>query len=121
MDPVEVMELNDDGLIQYHRVDWGWRGFAVLEKDAYRQKAASFELDQVVGCFGLSFGRVSRAAPGDCSCCPAQSGSRKASAKVELCLATQQESYDEMLAMGLPVNRAGITSPCRNSAYVFGL
>src|SRR5215469_6719462 len=28
MDFVEVMELNDDGLIQYHKVYWGWRGFA---------------------------------------------------------------------------------------------
>lgn len=40
MDFVEVMELNDDGLIQYHKVYWGWRGFAVLEKNEYRQKAA---------------------------------------------------------------------------------
>jgi hypothetical protein len=40
MDFVEVMELNDDGLIQYHKVYWGWRGFAVLQKDAYHRKAA---------------------------------------------------------------------------------
>ena len=40
MDFVEVIELNDDGLIQYHKVYWGWRGFAVLEKDEYHHKAA---------------------------------------------------------------------------------
>jgi hypothetical protein len=40
MDFVEVMELNDDGLIQYHKVYWGWRGFAVMQKDEYHQKAA---------------------------------------------------------------------------------
>ena len=40
MDFVEVMELNDDGLIQYHKVYWGWRGFAVLQKDEYQRKAA---------------------------------------------------------------------------------
>jgi hypothetical protein len=40
MDFVEVMELNDDGLIQYHKVYWGWRGFAVLAKDEYHRKAA---------------------------------------------------------------------------------
>ena len=37
MDFVEVMELNDDGLIQYHRVYWGWKGFQILKKDAYYQ------------------------------------------------------------------------------------
>jgi hypothetical protein len=35
MDFVEVMELNDEGLIQHHRVYWGWRGFDVLERDEY--------------------------------------------------------------------------------------
>lgn len=40
MDFVEVIELNDDGLIQYHKVYWGWRGFAVLAKDEYHRKAA---------------------------------------------------------------------------------
>ena len=40
MDFVEVMELNDDGLIQYRRVYWGWRGFAVLQKNEYHRKAA---------------------------------------------------------------------------------
>jgi hypothetical protein len=40
MDFVEVMELNDDGLIQYHEVYWGWRGFAVLQNDEYHSKAA---------------------------------------------------------------------------------
>ena len=40
MDFVEVMELNDEGLIQYHKVYWGWRGFAVLANDEYRRKAA---------------------------------------------------------------------------------
>jgi hypothetical protein len=40
MDFVEVMELNNDGLIQHHKVYWGWRGFAVLQKDEYHRKAA---------------------------------------------------------------------------------
>lgn len=40
MDFVESMELNDDGLIQYHKVYWGWRGFAVLLKDEYHSRAA---------------------------------------------------------------------------------
>ena len=40
MDFVEVMELNDDGLIQYHKVYWGWRGFRVLQRDEYQRKAA---------------------------------------------------------------------------------
>jgi hypothetical protein len=40
MDFVEVIELNDDGLIQYHKVYWGWRGFAVLQKNEYQRKAA---------------------------------------------------------------------------------
>lgn len=36
MDFVEVMELQD-GLIQRHRVYWGWFGVRVLQKDAYRR------------------------------------------------------------------------------------
>lgn len=35
MDFVESMELNDQGLIQYHKVYWGWRGCKVLQEDAY--------------------------------------------------------------------------------------
>jgi hypothetical protein len=34
MDFVEVMEI-DNGLIQQHRVYWGWFGFNVLKKDEY--------------------------------------------------------------------------------------
>jgi hypothetical protein len=37
MDFVEVMELNNEGLIQYHRVYWGWFGFGVLQRDEYHQ------------------------------------------------------------------------------------
>jgi len=37
MDFVEVMELNDAGLIQYHRVYWGWRGVKVIQDDGYHQ------------------------------------------------------------------------------------
>lgn len=40
MDFVEVMELNDEGLIQHHKVYWGWRGFAVMAKNEYSRKAA---------------------------------------------------------------------------------
>jgi hypothetical protein len=40
MDFVEVIELNDEGLIQYHKVYWGWRGFSVLAKNEYHRKAA---------------------------------------------------------------------------------
>lgn len=36
MDFVEVMEIKD-GLIQYHRVYWGWFGFKVLQADAYHR------------------------------------------------------------------------------------
>ena len=36
MDFVEVMEI-EDGLIQKHRVYWGWFGVNVLRKDQYRQ------------------------------------------------------------------------------------
>jgi hypothetical protein len=35
MDFVEVMELNDEGLIQNHRVYWGWFGFGVLARSEY--------------------------------------------------------------------------------------
>lgn len=35
MDFAEIMTLNDDGLIQSHRVYWGWRGVKVLQEDAY--------------------------------------------------------------------------------------
>ena len=34
MDFVEVMEVKN-GLIQNHRVYWGWFGFAILKKDQY--------------------------------------------------------------------------------------
>jgi hypothetical protein len=37
MDFVEVMELNDEGLIQYHRVYWGWYGFGVLQRNEYHR------------------------------------------------------------------------------------
>lgn len=37
MDFVESMELNNEGLIQRHRVYWGWRGVAVMLNDAYRR------------------------------------------------------------------------------------
>ena len=35
MDFVEVMHI-EDGLIQYHKVYWGWRGVQVLQRDEYR-------------------------------------------------------------------------------------
>lgn len=37
MDFVEVMELNDDGLIKRHCVYWGWFGFGVLKRDEYHK------------------------------------------------------------------------------------
>ncbi|HVV74210.1 MAG TPA: nuclear transport factor 2 family protein [Verrucomicrobiae bacterium] len=37
MDFVEVMDLNADGLIQHHRVYWGWFGVGVLQRDEYRR------------------------------------------------------------------------------------
>jgi hypothetical protein len=37
MDFVEVMELNEDGLIQKHRVYWGWYGFGVLKRNEYHK------------------------------------------------------------------------------------
>jgi hypothetical protein len=36
MDFVEVMEI-ENGLIQKHRVYWGWYGFNVMKKDQYRK------------------------------------------------------------------------------------
>jgi hypothetical protein len=39
MDFVEVMDLNEDGLIQRHCVYWGWFGFRVLQRDEYRRGA----------------------------------------------------------------------------------
>ena len=36
MDFVEAMELKD-GLIQHHRVYWGWFGGRILEEDGYRR------------------------------------------------------------------------------------
>jgi hypothetical protein len=36
MDFVEVMEI-ENGLIQKHRVYWGWVGFNVLKNDQYHQ------------------------------------------------------------------------------------
>lgn len=37
MDFVEVMDLNENGLIKHHRVYWGWKGFSVLKNDEYHQ------------------------------------------------------------------------------------
>jgi hypothetical protein len=42
MDFFEVMEVKD-GLIQAHRVYWGWRGFEVLKADAYFKQPAAVE------------------------------------------------------------------------------
>jgi len=36
MDFVEVMEL-ENGLIQCHRVYWGWKGFNVIKNDEYHR------------------------------------------------------------------------------------
>jgi hypothetical protein len=35
MDFFEVMEINDEGLIQHHRVYWGWFGVGVLQRNEY--------------------------------------------------------------------------------------
>lgn len=35
MDFVEVMEINDAGLIQHHSVYWGWFGVRVLQRNEY--------------------------------------------------------------------------------------
>lgn len=37
MDFAEIMNLNDQGLIQSHRVYWGWRGVKVMQDDAYHR------------------------------------------------------------------------------------
>jgi len=37
MDFVEAMELNDQGLIQRHRVYWGWYGVRVIQRDEYHR------------------------------------------------------------------------------------
>lgn len=37
MDFAEVMELNDEGLIQWHHVYWGWFGFRVLQRNEYHR------------------------------------------------------------------------------------
>ncbi|MDP3559395.1 MAG: nuclear transport factor 2 family protein [Legionellaceae bacterium] len=37
MDFIEVMEIND-GLIQYHRVYWGWCGFKVIKENRYHRE-----------------------------------------------------------------------------------
>jgi len=37
MDFAEVMELNDEGLIQWHHVYWGWFGFRVLQRNQYHR------------------------------------------------------------------------------------
>jgi len=37
MDFVEVMEIDDDGLISRHCVYWGWYGVKVIEQDRYRR------------------------------------------------------------------------------------
>jgi hypothetical protein len=36
MDFMEVMEIKE-GLIQYHRVYWGWRGFQVIQENLYQR------------------------------------------------------------------------------------
>jgi ketosteroid isomerase-like protein len=36
MDFMEVMEIKN-GLIQYHRVYWGWRGFQVIQGNMYHR------------------------------------------------------------------------------------
>ena len=58
MDFVEVIELNDDGLIQYHKVYWGWRGFAVLEKNEYANRSAQRTRPITASRFG-AYGRLS--------------------------------------------------------------
>jgi len=37
MDIVESMDINENGLIQHHRVYWGWFGVGVLNRDEYRK------------------------------------------------------------------------------------
>ena len=38
MDFAEIMNINDSGLIQSHRVYWGWKGFQVINKDLYHRE-----------------------------------------------------------------------------------
>lgn len=38
MDFVEVMEV-EEGLIVKHKVYWGWRGFKVIQENAYHKKS----------------------------------------------------------------------------------
>jgi hypothetical protein len=45
MDFVEVIELNGDGLIQYHKVYWGWRGFAILQNNRCHRPAQPDAID----------------------------------------------------------------------------
>lgn len=37
MDFVEVMDVNDRGLVQHHRVYWGWRGVGILQRGEYHR------------------------------------------------------------------------------------
>lgn len=39
MDFAEVMEI-ENGLIQYHRVYWGWYGVGVIQRDEHHRKAS---------------------------------------------------------------------------------
>ena len=41
MDFVEVMEISDAGLIQHHRVYWGWCGVQILQRNAYHASPKS--------------------------------------------------------------------------------
>lgn len=38
MDFVEAIDFNDEGLITYHRVYWGWQGFKVMQNDQYHNE-----------------------------------------------------------------------------------
>jgi hypothetical protein len=37
MDFVEVMDVNDRGLIEHHRVYWGWRSVGILQRGEYHR------------------------------------------------------------------------------------
>lgn len=37
MDFVEVMDLDENGLIKHHRVYWGWKGFSIIKNDEYKK------------------------------------------------------------------------------------
>jgi ketosteroid isomerase-like protein len=37
MDFMEVMEINNEGLIEKHRVYWGWYGLGILSNDQYHR------------------------------------------------------------------------------------